>query len=527
MEVAPILTFRICLGGYPTGNLSNGNCQTTPKPIGSLAIKTQQKPGQLPYIVKKVAAGSRHTLLLMIHCRKAPNKYSDEYRRKKVMLTGLNQALLCEEPGNLEPVEIGLDRDTAPIDVVAGHGVSFIVDRVGNVYSFGLGNHGVLGHGDDLTNQIPRQIMGLFKVKIKQVSVGEFHALAVTYPGKVWSWGRNHRGQLGRGYESNQIEPNPSVVMEFNDPKYRVLEIACGELHNIAMVEVSKKEGKELNTVIFGWGDDSRMQLSSCDHSTRSTPKEMRWVSKFLAKLQVSPQKIAAGGGHNLVLTSGIGQVVSWGAGEYGQLGHGDSWDTAHPRAIKDMSGAISVHAGKRHSAAIVRKPQVENEARIKAKQERILKAQAAAAELAAKQAAEDEALLNPNNAVSTMARPTISTQSPQLGSKSSISPSKISVSSPRKSKKKKALPVVDVVDNESPREHMDVFTWGYNAYGELGLGDTNIRLFPCRVTALQNARVRSMSLGDRHTVVITDHIPMLAREIPQLKMFYEVLKVS
>lgn len=31
--------------------------------------------------------------------------------------------------------------------------------------------------------------------------------------------------------------------------------------------------------------------------------------------------------------------------------------------------------------------------------------------------------------------------------------------------------PEVEKEDGESPREHRDVFMWGYNAYGELGLG--------------------------------------------------------
>jgi alpha-tubulin suppressor-like RCC1 family protein len=33
----------------------------------------------------------------------------------------------------------------------------------------------------------------------------------------------------------------------------------------------------------------------------------------------------------------------------------------------------------------------------------------------------------------------------------------------------------------------MELFVWGFNGYGELGLGDTEIRLQPTKVSAIKN----------------------------------------
>jgi alpha-tubulin suppressor-like RCC1 family protein len=498
----------LATGGYASTELNK--CQTSPHVVGALSINNPANKSRhsLPYICKKVAAGSRHTLFLMIHCRKA-GIGSDSKKRTKVMMSGLNQGLLCEEEGYSDPVDIHFEDNFKPVDVTAGRGVSFVVDRYGNVFSFGLGQYGVLGHGNEETNQVPRQIGSLLRQRVKKVCVGDFHAAAVTYTGKIFTWGRNHRGQLGRGFESDSCECVPAMVAEFAEQRYFVSDIACGDQHCVAIVTIMKQNGTELS-MVYAWGDDTNLQIGSCDTRTRSTPNEIRWLTKFLtSKLDgAAPYQIAAGGGHNLLLTSGLGRVVSWGAGGYGQLGHGDSWDCAYPRVIKDLVGVISVHAGKRHSAAIVQKPSVENEERKKKKRDRLLGIAAEAS------------IDTQNTTAPSLTRSYSSFTSPPS------SPSRKSYSRANRRRLQKEAPK-EIQDDEHPREHVDVLVWGYNSYGELGLGDLKIRMIPTRVTALQSARARTLSLGDRHSVVVTDHVPMLTREVPDLKPFFDILKVS
>ena len=69
-----------------------------------------------------------------------------------------------------------------------------------------------------------------------------------------------------------------------------------------------------------------------------------------------------------------------------------------------------------------------------------------------------------------------------------------------------------------------EIFSWGYNGYGELGLGDCNIRLQPTIITGMGRARPLQITCGDRHSVVITSHKPMFAREEPDLKDYFGVL---
>lgn len=77
-------------------------------------------------------------------------------------------------------------------------------------------------------------------------------------------------------------------------------------------MRVAKKD-KSDSTYVYAWGDDSSLQLGSCDHHSRATPSEVRWVTKFLVKNldNAVPGRIAVGGGHNLLLTEGLGRIHS------------------------------------------------------------------------------------------------------------------------------------------------------------------------------------------------------------------------
>lgn len=50
-----------------------------------------------------------------------------------------------------------------------------------------------------------------------------------------------------------------------------------------------------------------------------------------------------------------------------------------------------------------------------------------------------------------------------------------------------------------------DVYTWGHNAYSQLGNGTTNHGLVPCQVsTNLVNKKVIEVACGSHHSMVLT-----------------------
>ena len=53
--------------------------------------------------------------------------------------------------------------------------------------------------------------------------------------------------------------------------------------------------------------------------------------------------------------------------------------------------------------------------------------------------------------------------------------------------------------------ENGEVYGWGYNGNGQLGLGNNINQLNPQRVTALQGVVVTSVVCGYAHTLAVTD----------------------
>lgn len=422
--------------------------QQCPTPVIALKVPepTRSKPHPKQFICKRVSAGSRHTLYLMIDCSKNLEKdraavKEDDYddsepyrppkRSRKILISGLNHVGLCEEPGFDKPTEVPWDESfDRPINVVAGRGVSYVITKRGHVYSWGFGKFGILGHGDSLTLSMPRQITSLQRFVIKKVTCGGFHALAMTDENTLFSWGRNHKGQLGIGYESpEELSPRP-VTFPANVSRAVVLDIASGFEHSIALLKVRTNYDYE-ETLVYGWGDESRGQLGSGDPDQRFRPQENRYITKYLKKLDISLRRVVAGGSHNLALVNLSGQVISWGGNEYGQLGQGNQFDNPEPKLINNLEKVSDLSAGLRHSAAICESRTI------------------------------------------------------------------------------------------------DLVVWGFNGFGELGLGDSEIRLQPTRVSAIKNSKILQVACGDRHTVFVSSHKPLFAKELPVLKPYFRIIQVK
>jgi alpha-tubulin suppressor-like RCC1 family protein len=75
--------------------------------------------------------------------------------------------------------------------VCAGQYVVFAIGHDGEVFSWGDGKCGRLGHGDTEDQQSPKRIEALRSVRARSVAVGDDHALALAEDGLVYAWGEN------------------------------------------------------------------------------------------------------------------------------------------------------------------------------------------------------------------------------------------------------------------------------------------------------------------------------------------------
>ena len=88
-----------------------------------------------------------------------------------------------------------------PVLLAGGSKTLFVVSQDGKVYSCGEGTNGRLGTGATLDVATPKVLVELSMYVVRKVAVntGGRHAMALTADGKVFSWGDGELGQLGHG----------------------------------------------------------------------------------------------------------------------------------------------------------------------------------------------------------------------------------------------------------------------------------------------------------------------------------------
>lgn len=84
-------------------------------------------------------------------------------------------------------------------DIFCGNHHSFYVNDKGQVYAWGLNNHGQLGIGHKENTSNPTHVAVLDGQNVRVIAGGEHHTIAVTAEGKVYCWGRNDEAQCGLG----------------------------------------------------------------------------------------------------------------------------------------------------------------------------------------------------------------------------------------------------------------------------------------------------------------------------------------
>lgn len=129
--------------------------------------------------------------------------------------------------------------------VASGCEHTVILTSNGDLFTFGCGLRGQLGHGDVRSHEKPVLVEALAGIKIIDVDAGGFHTVAISSFGDVYSFGWNTNGQLGLkkapqgtflikdgGVKCQQVFTLPQLI-EIEDENEPVTKICCGHKHTI------------------------------------------------------------------------------------------------------------------------------------------------------------------------------------------------------------------------------------------------------------------------------------------------------
>ena len=238
---------------------------------------------------------------------------------------------------NVEVEVLPKDGKVTP-KVEAGDGFTVELKADGTVWSHGQNQYGQLGVGDTNSYNEPQKVKIIkntiknedgskteIEDTIKDISVGNYHVLALSETGKVYAWGYGEKGQLGTG--SGYSNEEPVVVKDIYRKQLQdIVKVEAGE--NVSFAITSK--GK-----VYAWGNgySSRAQLldlpeNAVDITSKyvltgdgkvyniSTKEQLPIVGKIV--------DLDEGTNHTVMLTND-GKAYAIGDNTYGQLSNGNN----------------------------------------------------------------------------------------------------------------------------------------------------------------------------------------------------------
>ncbi|XP_027073361.2 ultraviolet-B receptor UVR8 isoform X1 [Coffea arabica] len=230
-----------------------------------------------------------------------------------------------------------------------GRWISSVIDGGKKVAAlWGNGDYGRLGLGNLESQWKPRILnsSAFYDQSLREIACGGAHTLFLTENGRVYATGLNDFGQLGIS-DDRSYATEPLIVTGI--PK-EVVKISAGYHHSSAIT---------VDGELYMWGKNSDGQLGL----GKKAAKLVTLPSKVECLNGVSIKIASLGSEHSVAVTD-KGEALSWGGGASGKLGHGHgssilgfrkSNSEFTPRLIKDLEGVKvkSVAAGILHSACI------------------------------------------------------------------------------------------------------------------------------------------------------------------------------
>jgi len=242
---------------------------------------------------------------------------------------------------SVPPTLVPLMQDKRIVSVATGVRHCLALSAEGEVYSWGVGNYGALGHADGSASAGPRRIETLERVE--SIAAGDCTSAAVDDRRRLVTWGLAAWGEdpTGLGYEldpETRMQMTPKRVDALSDD--RVAGVALERSFTLVVTDAGA-------VFSFGSGHDGKLGHGSLQNEV--LPRRVEALAgtgwRFVA--------VAAGIDHSLALTD-EGHVYGWGSGY--DNGHGQNQHT--PQQVAALLGkpVKLVHAGGSSSCAVTGK---------------------------------------------------------------------------------------------------------------------------------------------------------------------------
>ena len=308
-----------------------------------------------------------------------------------------------EQSSSVPRVVFWVGQGTHKIKAVAAGGAhTLLLTEAQNVLAFGSNGDGQLGIGTTRASAKPVEVRTLRSLRVTAIACGSRHSLAITREGLLYAFGNNDAGQLGLGSAGDAMLYQADREYESDEEDHE--ELARRIAEDLARHERDAQrvlsagddlgdedyEGTDTDAALRSRVTDGGSEASEMGEGPfwRPAPSQKlpcrvrhpewrggdsgteQFVSESAAAASsaslamgdtgAAVMAVSAGEMHSVVLTSS-GAVYTFGAGDRGQLGHGDAMDRHWPCCVERLSGGRGgqrvviqqVAAGAAHTVAL------------------------------------------------------------------------------------------------------------------------------------------------------------------------------
>ncbi|MBD0379624.1 cadherin-like beta sandwich domain-containing protein [Paenibacillus sp. WST5] len=273
------------------------------------------------------------------------------------------------------PVQVG---GITGVKAIAGGSFQTIaLKNDGTVWMWGMNDKGQLGDGTLTDRLTPVQIPGLSGVTT--IASGEKHSIAVKSNGTIWTWGWNEAGQLGDGSTIDRITPvqvqglgaadanlvgitlsqgtlSPAFASSITSysasvPNYvdrlTVTTAAADVTATVHINDVAVINGQPQTQIRLGVGDNIiRIVVNSQNGAATKT------YTIIVSRRALNGLMIASGGSHTIA-TKSDGSVWTWGNNSSGQLGDGTNTNRDFPVKVYGVDEVKAIAGGLGHTVVL------------------------------------------------------------------------------------------------------------------------------------------------------------------------------
>ncbi|ETW02383.1 hypothetical protein, variant 1 [Aphanomyces invadans] len=258
---------------------------------------------------------------------------------------------------------------------------------VTDVYSWGYGVEGSLGHNDTANCDIPKPIATFRRMSIQQFSAGRHLSLFVSEHGDVYQCGQFSDCTTASQWIPRRIHALPPIQTTAAGTKacyaisgpsadstpschharsarddcvrfcwpgkvdfanFRPIGYGCAHrsmpfpLAACMIVATENAQGG----VLFAWGNGTFGQLGLGSEAKHQVPH----IVHALMHVRVT---IVRAGFHFAAAITSQGHLYTWGYGRHGQLGHNSTANELSPRRVEGLACVVDVALGSTHALAI------------------------------------------------------------------------------------------------------------------------------------------------------------------------------